>query len=73
MAKSLNLIRVSLECFENGVLSRTNVYVDDHPDLKLNCYITLSDSSNPNSMWKVVAIHEKVERTSIKIGWNNNI
>lgn len=73
MAKSPTLVRVELRSFKDGVYSHMNVYVDAHPQLALNSYITLPNFEDPEEQWQVCQIHETVERTSIKTGWNNNI
>lgn len=74
MARSEKLVRVSLLHEDTeGYVERMNVLVDPHPDLKINCEITLEDSETPDKRWKVMTIYETLDRVSINRGWNNNI
>lgn len=73
MSKSDKLIRVELRHDTSVGSSFMNIYIDDRFDLKLGDQITLQDSEDPDRLWTIDHIHEVVQRTDIKRGWNNNI
>lgn len=46
------------------------VWVDDHPNLKKGCDITLKDDSTPTRSWKVVQIFSNIiEKNTLYKPW----
>ena len=79
MSKTSELVRVEVvsttspHLREETPVSHMNIYVDTKFNIKVGDTITLVDSENPKEFWTIVAIHETVNRSDIKHGWNNNI
>lgn len=44
-------------------------WVENRPDLKIGCRITLKDTEEPERLWTVMSIGPEHDRSDIKRGW----